>query len=131
MNEDVQGSVMGVISGRRGYKENGRSKYRVGDIEVHARFCSTDAKGLPKFKFNMNPNTLSADYGLWICGRADSYYLIPVRIISTMYSHPDAYVDRHHQEIRVVSLDTLCHRATYAIGGTAVDISQYHRVLLP
>ncbi|MBI2857338.1 MAG: hypothetical protein HYX95_03360 [Chloroflexi bacterium] len=130
LNEDIKGMVMGVISRRRGYKEIGRATYGVEGLRVHARFCSTDKNGSSKYKFNINPNTLSADQELWICGHSDSWYLIPVQVVKTMYSHPNAYIDRHHPNIRVISVDIADHRATYASGAIYVDLSKCFRGLM-
>lgn len=60
----------------------------------------------PYYKFNINPNTLSADYELWICGSAGVWYLVPIDLIGRIYSDPAAYPDHRHPEIRVVSLNT-------------------------
>ena len=76
----------------------GKSKVRIGQKVVHVRFCSEDAAGSTKFKFNINPNTLSADYELWVCGSAKTYYLISVALMLTIYEDPNTYVDRAHPE---------------------------------
>jgi hypothetical protein len=67
----------------------GKSKYRIGQRLVHVRFCSADAAGSTKFKFNINPNTLSADFELWLCGSAKTYYLMPVALMHSIYENPN------------------------------------------
>ena len=105
----------------------GRSKVRIGDAVVHVRFCSTNAAAPEKFKFNINPNSLSADFELWVCGDESQYYLAPITVIQQMHRHPESYPDRHHPNITVVSLDTSTHRVTYARGGEAMDFRPYFR----
>ena len=103
----------------------GRSKFRVGHRVLHVRFCSTDATGSARFKFNINPNTLSADYELWVCGTADRYYLMPVALMRAIYENPNTYVDKAHPEIRVVSVDSRTHRVIYASGGMSQSLREY------
>lgn len=103
----------------------GSSKYKFDRNTVHARFCSQDKGRATKFKYNINPNTLSADFELWVCGSATTYYLMPVALMQTIYQDPNAYVDRAHPEIRVVSVDTGSHTVTYARGGRFMSVSQY------
>jgi hypothetical protein len=50
-----------------------KAKVRIGKSIVHFRYCSPQAAARGKFTFSINPDTLSADYELWICGKA-AYY---------------------------------------------------------
>jgi hypothetical protein len=103
----------------------GSSKFRLGSHVVHTRFCSEDAERPGKFKFNINPNTLSADFELWVCGSASTFYLIPIPVLKEVYEEPATYVDRAHPEIRVVSVDAHLNKAQYASGGKALDLKAY------
>lgn len=105
----------------------GSSKFRVGSAVVHARFCSANACAPDKYKFNINPNTLSADYELWVCGAAALYYLMPISFVRGIYQDPNAYNDRLHPGIKVVSVDAAAHRVTYATGGVSSSLSPYLR----
>jgi hypothetical protein len=100
----------------------GREVYLLGEVRIHVRFC---AKGEGNYKFNINPNTLRADYELWICGKPEHWYLIPVRVLQEMYDHPAAYPDKTHPEIRVVSLDATHHLAGYAAPSVKRDMRSY------
>ncbi len=95
----------------------GNSKFRVEGNTVHVRFCSKDKGRSKNFKYNINPNTLTADFELWVCGEAATYYLMPVTIMESIYNDPNAYVDRAHPERRVVSVDTASNKFVYASGG--------------
>ena len=97
------------------------AKYQIGASIIHVRFCS----GITEFRFNINPNTLSADYELWICGAADQFYLIPIKILQWIYEHPNTYPDHHHPEIRVVSIDITTHQLQFATGLGPADFSPY------
>lgn len=102
----------------------GREIYRVGTRAVHARYCASGNR------FNINPNTLRADFELWICGSAEHYYLIPTDVVRGMYEHPSAYRDNHHSEIRVVSINRDSHHVNYAAPGVSLDLSRYLRATL-
>ena len=103
----------------------GKAKCRVGSSVVHVRFCSQNPRAAEKFKFNINPNTLSADYELWVCGSGSLYYLMPVAFVRGIYDDPTTYEDRHHPGIKVVSVDTTSHTVTYASGGVNASLRQY------
>jgi len=83
-----------------------------------------------KYKFNINPNTLSADYELWVCGSADIYYLMPISVMREIYENPNTYTDNTHPEIRVVSVDAYSHFATFASGGTGTSLKPYLKATL-
>lgn len=106
----------------------GRELYEVDGTSIHARFCSACSAN---YKFNINPNSLRAQYELWICGDASQWYLIPIAVALRMYQHQGAYVDNHHPEIRVVSVSSVRHRAIYASPGVTLDLSPYFRSQLP
>lgn len=109
----------------------GTAKVTVGQRLIHIRFCSENHSAPGKYKFNINPNTLSADFELWICGCPKHFYLMPVSLMTEFYQHPGAYVDGRHPDIRIVSVDAQQHRATYARGGTSANLIQYFGALLP
>jgi hypothetical protein len=109
----------------------GNAKVRIEKCVVHIRYCSPNANAPEKFKFNINPNTLSADYELWVCGSAAVFYLMPISLMQSIYDNPNTYVDRRHPEIRVVSVDTHLHTVTYATGGVKSNIKGYLCATLP
>ena len=125
MSAEVKKMVCSKICGSQEWFSAGRAKIRVGNDIVHVRFCSTTRPAPSKYRFNINPNTLSATYELWICGDADTYYLIPIDVIKGIYSDPEAYQDYHHPEIRVVSIDSDGHYVTYAVGARSLSIEPY------
>ena len=102
-----------------------KSKVRIGKSIVHFRYCSTKPTARWRFNFNINPNTLSADYELWICGKAAVYYLMPISFIQDIYDNPDTYALRKNPEIRPVSVDTYSHTVTYAKGGVKKSLEAY------
>lgn len=108
----------------------GKAKARIGNSIVHVRFCSPNKNAPGKFKFKINPNTLSADYELWVCGSAHVYYLMPISFIQGIYDNPSTYVDYTHPKIRVVSVDARTHTATYAAGGVSSSLGRYLRATL-
>lgn len=111
-------------------KARGPSNYLVNGKIVHARFCRTNNKSPNLFKFNINPNTLKADYELWICGEVGMYYLIPTVVMQRIYDDPDTYPDNTHPDIRVVSVDIFSDRVMYKTGGGKLDIANYRNARL-
>jgi len=103
----------------------GNAKARIGNAVVHVRYCSRNLSAPGKFKFNINPNTLSADYELWVCGSAVLYYLMPISFMRGIYDNPNTYIDRMHPEIRVVSIDANAHTVIYAAGGVSSSLRAY------
>jgi len=126
-SEETKRIVLDRISAGEDWGPSGRAKYRKGLHVIHVRFCSTDRFGSPHYKFNINPNTLSADYEVWICGDANTYYLIPIQLMRRIYFDPESYVDSRHPEIRVVSVNAGTNTVTYATGGRTMDITPYLR----
>lgn len=126
MNQLVRSRVLHALAPGQNAESIGRAKFKIGSKTVHTRF-----KAKSPFSFGVNPNTLSADYEVWICGNPDLYYLIPLAVIQGIYSDPQAYVDNTHPDIRVVSVDSFRHSATYAAGGKALDLTPFLRSTLP
>ncbi len=122
--------VLQNIAGARVPVPAGRALFRIGHYLVHIRYCAEKDSTPTKFKFNINASTRSADFELWVCGAAESYYLIPASLISRIYDDPETYVDRTHPALRIVNVDILRHRATYARGATSADLSRYFRAQL-
>jgi hypothetical protein len=123
-NTEKTAALSAIANGERPVN-SGKSKFRVGTQLVHVRFCSEDTAGSTKFKFNINPNTLTADFELWVCGSAKTYYLMPVTLMRSIYDDPNTYVDRAHPEIRVVSVDTGNNTVTYASGGKYKSLREF------
>jgi len=125
LNDEQKEIVLKKLAANSNYKSQGRSKYLINNEIVHVRFCSFDKRDNSRFKFNINPNTLSSDYELWICGSSEIYYLMPIKILKEIYENPNTYIDRHHPEIRVVSLNSRENKVVYASGGQFLDLTLY------
>ncbi len=119
------------VAGNSPIVSAGNAKVSIGRWLVHLRYCSDNQFAPGKYKFNINPNTLSADFELWICSVPQHFYLMPVSIMREFYRHPEAYVDSYHPNIHIVSVDAEQHKVTYARGGTSANLSQYFCALLP
>ena len=130
MSDIEKNKVLKHLSGDGPVTPTGKAKYRIKGNTVHVRFCSPNRMAPTKFKFNINPNTLSADFELWICGSSDCYYLMQITFLKAIYDNPNTYIDRHHDEIRVVSVDTANNTVTYAAGGQYQSIREYRQTEL-
>lgn len=125
--DQIKHSVLDQITMGKPLQPNGRAKFSVNGTIIHVRYCRPPKSGRPLYKFNINPNTLTSDYELWICGNVNSYYLIPRGIIEQMYKDPDAYVDKHHEEIRIISVNAKNESAIYARKGKSLNLKQYFK----
>jgi hypothetical protein len=124
-------SAIRHLSSGKSVADVGRAKYRIGGAVIHVRFCSQDRRASAKYKFNINPNTLTADYELWICGSSRVYYLIPIGHIKAIYDDPTGYPDRHHEKtIKVVSVDTGVDRVTFGAGGKNRSLTSFRSASL-
>jgi hypothetical protein len=106
-----------------------KSKAKVGNNVVHMRFRSSPKGNSSTWSFNINPNTLTGDFELWICGSASLYYLIPITSIKAIYEDESAYVDYAHPEIRVLDIDSSTHQCFYGKGRNADFASFFHASL--
>ena len=122
--------ILQEIAGSRGYVRQGQARYRIGGTIVHIRYKSKASHGTA-YPYNINPNTLRADYEVWICGDSDGWYVIPMNVIREIYDDPDTYVDRHHPEIRVVTVNAATHDVMYGAGGKRLNLSPYRNARLP
>lgn len=118
-------ALMKLQNGVSPTKSHGPSNYIVAGKKVHARFCHTNDRQPHLFKFNINPNSLKADYELWVCGENGLYYLIPTTLMKQVYDDPDTYPDTQHPDIRVVSVDISTDKITYKTGGGKLHIAMY------
>jgi len=126
-NNEIKENVLSTISKSSNYVSIGKSKYRINSKIVHIRYCSTSSSNGLRYKFNINPNTLDADYELWICGDSNTYYLIPTDIMKMIYEDPDTYPDKLYPNIRVVSVDVSKDKIIYGTGGKSLKISDYFK----
>jgi hypothetical protein len=125
MNQQAKKEVLSSVAGQHACKPYGRAKWKVGGNIVHVRFRSDpDLDGVSYF-YNINPNTLTANFELWICGDSSKYYLIPIDHIRTIYHNPEAYGDSWHQEMRVAHINTLNHKASFSRDGNTLDFAPY------
>lgn len=125
MSTSEKNAALTKVANGANIVSTGNSKARIGNAVVHVRYCSQNLNAPGKFKFNINPNTLSADCELWVCGNAALYYLMPVAFMRGIYNNPGTYIDRMHPEIRVVSVDANTHIVTYAAGGVSSSLRAY------
>jgi hypothetical protein len=105
----------------------GPAKYRIGNSIVHLRYCTNPKANGITYAFNINPNTLDADYEIWICSTSDKYYLIPMSVIQDIYNDPHGYIDSRSPTRRIININTQSHRCLYAHGGRTVNCRNYYQ----
>lgn len=114
--DKIKHEVLQKIARSAPVKSAPKSMFRVGQALVHVRFNKRNASSPAKYKFNINPNTLRADFELWICGNSSCFYLMPISFLVQLYDHPQAYEDNHHPNIKIVSVDIHTNEVMYARG---------------
>jgi hypothetical protein len=122
----AKSQVLNFLANGNAIQNLGKAKVRIGARSVHVRYRSNPKSGGVVWSFNANPNTLTADYELWICGSAEHYYLIPIAEIKEIYEDPAAYPDHRHPEIRVLEVDQGTHRCRYG-SNRQKDFAPYFR----
>ena len=128
--EEITYEVLKSIGGGEQPTVVGRSMWRLGDQNIHTRVVSQPTNGR-EYGFNINKTTLMADYETWICKSSQDFYLLPVAIVREMYDHPEAYVDQHHPNMRIVKVNLRDHQCRYARGGLKCDLRAYYQKQLP
>lgn len=134
MNDIIKNQVLNRIANGRNWHEirgAGRAKYSVGKNIVHVRFRSDPKTDGVTYAYNINPNTLTADYEVWICGNADTYYLIPINVIEEIYNDPGAYEDKTHPNLIVADINTVSHKTQHSRLGNSKNLSPYFRSAFP
>ena len=105
----------------------GKATYEIDGVKIHVR--QTWAATGETYPFNINPNTLKADYELWILGWS-LWYLIPIEAIRYMYESPSAYRDSHHPEIVAVSVNEEREEVRFARDEPPLCIAKYRHATL-
>lgn len=103
----------------------GNHKVKIGDKVVYWRRKGFPQSGSPKFPYNINPNSLSADFALYICGDEQNYFLLPIAFIKMMNSHPNAYPDNRNPGYTIITIDIRDLDVLYARPSIRLDLRPY------
>jgi hypothetical protein len=110
VGEAAKNEVLNRLAGAQQIKRLPKHKARIKDTVIHVRFRSGPKKPTTSmWSFNINPNTLTADLELWICGSAKTYYLIPRAAVQQIYNDPAGWPDHTHGGIRVAEINSDTH----------------------
>ena len=126
MNDSEKKQLVSELAEGETPEYAGRAKFKVSAGVVHIRFCSTNSSNSKQYKFNINKNTLSADFELWICGSKERWYLLPMDLIREIHQHPDAYDDNQHPGLTVVSVYSDSDEVMFARVGVRKNIREYY-----
>lgn len=128
VNEQIKRNVLNTISDGNGWQKvsgHGRSKWSVQDKIVHVKFRARAKAGGTIYSFNISPSSLDADFEVWICGTAESFYLIPTIEIEAIYNTPGTYIDSWHPDLCVVDINLSDHRVKYSSVAAHKDFGPY------
>ena len=103
-----------------------KAKWLIGIVIVHVRYRSSPKSRGTVYSFNINPNTLTADFEIWICGDATRFFVFPIDVMRTIYDDPDSYPDYTHPSIRIAEVDVSSRRLLFGRGGKDMDASRYY-----
>jgi hypothetical protein len=85
----------------------------VGEKKLNTRYCfPKDAVGM-RYIFDVREKSVSVDLTVWICGKADSYYLIPVHVLRAIKEDPLAWTNSRDTGVVPVVVDLSHHVVTY------------------
>jgi hypothetical protein len=118
-------SVLTSLAQGRRVERLPKHTVRIGTSAIHVRF-RTKSKSGSIWSYNVNPNTLRADYELLICGSPECYFLIPVSRIREIYDNPRTYPDRLHSRIKVLEVNTKTHMCRFGSAGLQMDFTAYY-----
>ena len=110
-----------------------KHRVEINGIVIHCRFVTngTRADDEYRYAFNINPNTLTAQYELWVCGTSKWYYLIPIDVIKEIYNDPDVYVNNHPQELmRTMNIVTADDIVIFGKNAKKKEFRQYWNATL-
>jgi hypothetical protein len=114
MGPNAKEQVLQHLADGRSVVRLPKAKAKIGQNVIHIRFTAKGKRGGPVWSFGINPNTITADYELWVCGSPGIYYLIPQATVREMYDDPKGYPDKAHKGIRVADVNTKTHECKYA-----------------
>jgi len=123
---EVKEKVLDFVGDKLDFFRTGRATYDVWSFNVHVRFCSKQLPEKEQYWFNINSNTLRADFEVWICGGQDSFYVMPTEVIRDMYEDPDSIVDSTYPDFRVVTVFVEDHEVLYAKPGVRMKIEKFY-----
>ncbi|GIV87345.1 MAG: hypothetical protein KatS3mg054_1374 [Chloroflexus sp.] len=133
LNDAVKEKVLKIIANGKPLTKainKGREKWKIADKIIHVRFRTSPKTDGFSYSYNISPNTLEADYEVWICGSSHHFYLIPMFEIRAIYNDPEAYVDYQHPNLRVAEVNTINHRVLYGRNRKTMDFSRYFKAKL-
>ena len=113
VGEVAKNEVLRRLAGTASIIRLPKTKVKIGNTVIHTRFRSSSKSGGNIWSFNINPNTLTADFELWVCGSSVVYYLIPRTTIERIYNDPAGYPDYAHDGIRVADINSATHMCSY------------------
>lgn len=122
--------ALAEIAGGASVMRAGRHKFSVLGRIVHIRFSSGDILNRNRFQFVLYANALNADYELWVCGAATTYYLLPMGVARRIHEESKKYANNRKSEFWTVSIYINRHIVTYGAGQKRMSLRRYFRTRL-
>ena len=124
-------AVLKKISDHEVKRAVAKGTQRIGPHSVHSRFVSWSSSRPGRYPFNINPDSLSADFEVWVCGDEDLWYTLPQKVIKEIYDDPDARVATDRPGHRIVTVDADDNTLDYNSRGERLNLSRYRNARLP
>lgn len=124
---DTKETVLNKIADGQQISRLPKSKAKIGDKIFHYRLKSFAANGSDKFPFNINPNTLTADFEVWICGSENTFYTVPIKTIKEIYNDPDTYTNSNENQgnIKTLTFDSYYNIAKYGRNRKQISLKDF------
>jgi hypothetical protein len=126
--EKLKREVLQKLANGRTVEWLPKHKVRIDNYVVHTR-CCTGSEKQRSYSFGLNPNTLTANVELWICGSAERFYTIPTEVLHAIYLDGHTYPDRTHPKIRTVAIYLRTHECKYGRTRSVNFAAYYQRPL--
>ena len=127
LNPEIEDALLKIANGKS-IKHKNKSIVEINGISIHCRYASgSGVEEQEKYPFNINPNTLTAQYELWVCATSDWYYIIPIDVIKSIYDDPDTYVNKYPGQELIKTVNVIVENDILRFGknGKQIQITQY------
>jgi hypothetical protein len=124
---DTKETVLTKIANGQPISWQPKSKAKIGEKVFHYRLKNFAANGSDKFPFNINPNTLTADFEVWICGSENTFFTVPIEIIKEIYNDPDTYTNSNENQgnIKTLTVDSYHNIVKYGRNGKQISLKNF------
>lgn len=122
--ERIKHFVLKKVFGSEKFKPTAaKAIFDLNGVRVHVRHTWVSVRS--NWWFDINPNTLRADFELWLCGYPSLWYLVPVSAIRYMNEAPTAYPNTEKSGTTEVTVNEDNDTCIFARNEPRLDVSRF------